>query len=336
MTRTGAVLIRCDGGRAIGLGHVVRCLSVAQALRDHCSTAVTFAIGGEDSARRLVAEQGFPLHSITDPLSDLARLMGELRPDAVLMDLRTPFDPREIDTVRSCRLGVLDDPGERRLAADVCFFPPIAATFDWRDYAGEALIGWEWMPLRSQFSPPPNLAPDHPPMALIVAGGSDPGGIGLRWLAAAVRSLPARWRITLVMGPAAALEPRLDAVAASLGERLTILRGVTEMAALMARASLALASYGMTAFELAAVGVPALYLCLSDDHMRSAQALAATGAAVATGISEKVGDDVLDRAIIQVCSDNEGARRMSAVARRLVDGMGAIRIARKLVALKRR
>ena len=39
-----------------------------------------------------------------------------------------------------------------------------------------------------------------------------------------------------------------------------------------ASADLAVASFGVTAYELAAVGVPAVYLCLTDDHAESAEA----------------------------------------------------------------
>lgn len=39
-----------------------------------------------------------------------------------------------------------------------------------------------------------------------------------------------------------------------------------DMPALMAQADLAIASFGVTAYELAARGVPAIYLCLTDDH----------------------------------------------------------------------
>ncbi|MCH8997186.1 MAG: hypothetical protein IID48_02815, partial [Proteobacteria bacterium] len=42
-----SVLIRCDGGPELGLGHLVRCLALADALRDRHGAAVRFSVTGD-------------------------------------------------------------------------------------------------------------------------------------------------------------------------------------------------------------------------------------------------------------------------------------------------
>jgi spore coat polysaccharide biosynthesis protein SpsF len=334
-----SVLIRCDGGHTLGLGHVVRCLAVAAALRDHFSAAVTFALGGDEAAFATVGAQSFPIHAMRGvaPAVELVTALRKVAPDLVLMDMRTAFDAAEIATVRdaSCRLAVLDDPGPRRLAADISFFPPSGAALDWSCAKGERCIGFDFVPLRGQFSPPPPWRPTTPPLVLILAGGSDPAGIGRRWLESAMRVLPPSWRIGMVIGAAAVEDPAVAAIAQRLGERLTLYRQVSDMAGLMAKATLALASFGMTAYELAAVGVPTLLLCLSDDHFRSALALAEKSAAQVAGVIGEVTDEALDQSVARLCRDSALRETMSANSRRLVDGLGATRIAERLVALAR-
>jgi spore coat polysaccharide biosynthesis protein SpsF len=105
------------------------------------------------------------------------------------------------------------------------------------------------------------------------------------------------------------------------------------MAALMAKADLALASFGMTAYELAAVGVPMLLLCLSEDHRVSATSLAEAGAAEIAGIAKDVTDAALDAAIAAIAADDSRRERLGRRARALVDGKGAARIAESLAAL---
>jgi len=335
--KPASILIRCDGGHRIGLGHVVRCLAIAGALRDRGSAAVSFALGGDEAAFDLVNEQAFPIHAIRNIESELELLkaLAAASPDAVLMDVRTPFNAAEIAAIRRVARGlaVLDDPGPRRLRADLVFCPPSGATLDWSSAVGERCIGFDWIPLRAQFSPPPARCLSRPPHALILGGGGDPAGIGRRLLARAMHALPADWRIEMAIGSAAAPDPGLEALARALGPRLTLHRQVTDMAGLMAEADLALAAFGMTAYELAAVGVPALLLCLTEDHRRSALALGDAGAAGILGVVEETSDQTIDREIAILCADAGRRGEMSENARRLIDGLGAARIANRIIAL---
>jgi spore coat polysaccharide biosynthesis predicted glycosyltransferase SpsG len=137
----------------------------------------------------------------------------------------------------------------------------------------------------------------------------------------------------MVIGSAASEDPRLEDMARLLGPRLALERQVDDMAALMARADLALASFGMSAYELAAVGVPMLLLCLSEDHARSAASLADNGAAEVLGVAQQVKDGAIDRAIARLSTDEAQREELGRKARRLVSGAGARRIAERLVAL---
>jgi spore coat polysaccharide biosynthesis protein SpsF len=331
--RAASILIRCDGGHAQGLGHVVRCLAIARELRERYSAAVRFAVGGDEAAFALVRAEDFPI--VAAKPGGLAALVAGSPPDVALVDLRTPFDEAEFEALRRvhCRIAVLDDPGERRLHADLAFYPPSGARLDWRSAVGERLIGFDWIPLRRQFAPPPPRRLSEPKLALIIGGGSDPANIGYRFLASAARALPNTWHIAMVIGPAAAEDPRIEDMARLLGPRLSLERQVGDMAALMARADLALASFGMSAYELAAVGVPMLLLCLSEDHARSAVSLAENGAAEILGLAQRVKDGAIDRAIARLASDDAQREELGRKARRLVNGAGARRIAERLVAL---
>lgn len=334
-----SIVIRCDGGHALGLGHVVRCLAIAAELRERFSAAVRFALGGDEAAFALVRAAAFPIERMGTArgASSLANLAAATKPDLVLLDLRTPDDEAEIAALRraGCRIAVLDDASPRRLAADCSFFPPSAAALDWSKARGERHIGFEWIPLRRQFARAPLRHAGAEPRALILGGGSDPQHIGRRFLASAARALPASWRLDLVIGAAAAKDRSLDKLAGKLGARLTIHRNVSDMASLMAEADLALASFGMTAYELAAVGVPMLLLCLSEDHRFSASFLGDAGAAEIAGIAKEVTDAALDKAIARLAGDAARREQLGRRARALIDGQGAARIAERLAALAR-
>jgi spore coat polysaccharide biosynthesis protein SpsF len=89
----------------------------------------------------------------------------------------------------------------------------------------------------------------------------------------------------------------------------------------------------MTAFELAAIGVPMLLLCLSEDHRIAATSLAQAGAAEVAGIVKEVSDTALDAAIARLAADDARREEFGRRARSLIDGKGAARIAERLAAL---
>ena len=106
---------------------------------------------------------------------------------------------------------------------------------------------------------------------------------------------------------------------------------VREMSATMAQADLALCSFGMTAYELAAMGIPAVYVCLTADHAESASALVDAGMGVSVGVNDQNTERRLKAAVERLLVDKSARVRMSMRARELVDGRGASRVAAQLV-----
>jgi spore coat polysaccharide biosynthesis protein SpsF len=103
------------------------------------------------------------------------------------------------------------------------------------------------------------------------------------------------------------------------------------MAEVMSRADLAVGSFGVTAYELAAAGVPAIYLCLTQDHAESATAPVREGVAVSLGTYEVVTVEALAEVASHLLNDNVAREGMSMRASGLVDGRGVERIARAII-----
>ncbi len=58
------ILIRCDAGLTVGFGHVVRCLALAHALRQHSTSLITFAMTEDASGNKKIIDANFPLETI--------------------------------------------------------------------------------------------------------------------------------------------------------------------------------------------------------------------------------------------------------------------------------
>ena len=90
----------------------------------------------------------------------------------------------------------------------------------------------------------------------------------------------------------------------------------------MRRADLALAAFGVTAYELAAFGVPALYLCLSEDHALSASAFEQAGIGMSLGVAETTPDEIIASSVRQLLNDATRRREMRAAGLMTIDGEG--------------
>ncbi|HOV79640.1 MAG TPA: NTP transferase domain-containing protein [Bacillota bacterium] len=326
------VLFRCDGDSRIGLGHVVRSLALADEMRETFGCGVTFAMVTGEAGCEMVRKAGYPIVQNPGYPEDawLDSVVRELRPDAVILDIRSELSSGAVENWR--RDGVLivaiDDPSDRRLAADMSFYPPVeqVSKMDWEAFCGRLFVGWEWVVLRREFSNAPERVPHEKPVVLITMGGSDPAGLTLKAVEG-LGLLEETFDAVVVLGPGFTNDDALEKMLAKSSGKFEVRRNVSDMPGLMARADLAVASFGVTAYELAAVGVPAVYMCLTEDHEMSASAFAKAGIAVCLGVHEKVTPESVSQAVRSLLSDRERMTRMSRKAGSLVDGRGAIRIA---------
>ena len=135
----------------------------------------------------------------------------------------------------------------------------------------------------------------------------------------------------LVVGPANRRRRALVRQAAAAGVRCVV--APRDLARWMAAASLAVTAGGVTASELACVGVPMVIVVAAENQRESARGLVRARAAVALDGTTAAGIRGVGAAVCRLAKDPLRRRRMAAAGRRLVDGRGAARVARALTQL---
>jgi spore coat polysaccharide biosynthesis protein SpsF len=108
------------------------------------------------------------------------------------------------------------------------------------------------------------------------------------------------------------------------------IEGADDLAVEYASADLAIGAFGVTAYELAAFGVPSLYLCLTEDHALSASAFEYAGMGISLGLADEASDQRIAKSVWALLGDTTRQREMRAVGLMTIDGQGASRIARDL------
>jgi spore coat polysaccharide biosynthesis protein SpsF len=331
------ILFRCDASPAIGFGHLVRCLALAGELRQQ-GARVGFLIGSQALGAEMVRQQGYEAFPILpEPNSYDVRLeqaLREFEAELLVVDVRDDLSREHLDRLRvkGFAVALLDDLSDRRIAADWSFYPPVPQVkrADWNGVPGKHFIGWEWIILRSAFASPLPARTATPASLLITMGGSDPAGMTLQAVRA-MELVTAQVPAVIVIGPGFQRRADLVELLAKSRRQFQLEENVKDMRAIMLQASIAVCAYGMTAFELAATGVPALYLCLSEDHVESASALDQAGMGRSLGLYSKATDAQIAAAVSDLIADSSARAQMSSVAPKLIDGSGARRIAEILV-----
>ena len=329
----GVVLIRCDGGGGYGFGHVKRMITLARALRDREGIGSVFAVNGSADALPPIRNAGFEARLLESPSAPLCGVVT--RPDLCILDCREGPSRLELETFISHVpvSATVDDASDRRLAVDFAYYPPVpqARNLSWQGSHCTARVGWEWAVLgMTQIAQRPRTFSPRPTL-LIAMGGSDPHGLTLR-AAQALSKLDPVFRARFVIGPGFENREKTAQAIIALRSGFETIEGANDLTTEYASADIALAAFGVTAYELAAFGVPALYLCLTEDHALSASAFEHAGMGISLGLAEHATDQAIAKSVWTLLADTRRSSEMRTTGLMTIDGGAAARIANELAA----
>lgn len=346
------VAIRADASPAVGSGHIVRCLTLADGLsargaevcfvtRDlpaHLA-AMLAAHGHAHVALDLEAPAGAEAPqqawARNDQLRDAQATRAVLEgfaPDWLVVD-HYGLDAQWEGGLRdvATRLLAIDDLGRAHvcdLLLDANLDPQVPSRYQAEAGRGAVLLlGPSYLLLRPEFAQArERLAPRTGPVRrlLVFLGGMDGGNATGRVLAA-IEKLPAPVPdVDVVVGAGHSALREIQAFCDSRpGSRCHV--QTQEMAQLLAHADLAVGAGGGASWERCCLGVPTLALALADNQAQVLRAAAAAGVVcLPDGGLPEPGQIAIH---LQALLHNAAMRqRMSAAGMALVDGRGTGRV----------
>lgn len=337
-----SVLMRVDASAEVGMGHLGRCLTLADALRSG-GARVGFACGGDVAlCRSAVALHGFELVAEMASPEDVRQLIDVIG------------EPREYDTVVVDHYE-LDVEWERELARagvtiavidDLARAHESAILLDQNLYAGaehryhgkvpgdcKLLLGPRYALLRPEFELASRTIRQRAGevySVLVSYGGSDPTNETAKAITALI-GIPGIERIDVVIGPAMRDAETLRGMAGD-DPRFTFHVAPDNMAELMAAADVALGAGGSTNWERCILGLPSLVTTVALNQVEVAEELASCGAIRLLGAAEMVDEDDVRLAVCGLVADSDSVRAMSVAARALMmDHVGVQRVAREIL-----
>ncbi|MCS6943956.1 MAG: UDP-2,4-diacetamido-2,4,6-trideoxy-beta-L-altropyranose hydrolase [Sutterellaceae bacterium] len=354
------VAFRVDASERIGLGHVMRCLALADALKGRGARTVFVVAAMPEPMVAALHAKGHEVIWLKrleaagrgDPRAEFdldAQRSDAVRTQRVLEPL-APLDWLVVDHYRlgvaweraaagvARRIAVIDDHAQRRHDCDLLVDQNVAAA--WAQYDGLLparalrLVGPRFALLRHEFAraQAPRVRQDVRTV-LIAFGGADPTcetEKALRGVAAA--GLPHLAADVVVRAD----NPKLKAIRALAGRigSAQVHVDTARMHELIERADLAIGGAGVSALERCALGLPSLLIAVADNQRPVASALGDRGAAIYLGTAKEVNEATIARAISGLASMPHLLQRLSACAAETCDGCGARRVASRMLALE--
>lgn len=350
--------IRTDMNRVIATGHLMRCLSIAEAAAE-AGEEVTF-IFADGQAEKLVHDRGFSavvLHTAWDHMETEVNVLREM-----ITGKRTEHKPPKICTAGGTDMMLIDSymvtPQYLRMvsgfvktayiddlgAADYPVHVLICYANYWKKYYDpqrcqhtyrhtKLLAGTKYVPLKKSFrNKKKKEIRQRVENLLLLSGGTDRYGILERLLE---RLCQERYRnIDVICG---LYYEEYDRVSLRFGQysNIRFYQAVQNMEDFMMRADVAVSAGGTALYELCACGTPAVSYSFADNQLDNVLQFQNDG------LIDYAGDvrdgDIFERAAALVKEyDNSYALRKerSEKMQRLVDGNGAVRIVRELIEIK--
>lgn len=358
------IVFRADASLDMGTGHVMRCLTLADAMREQGYACHFICREHPGNLIEFIRAQGHQAYSLTCPpmvvnscskddgssLAHAAWLAASQHEDAVacqeLLEQIKPqwlvvdhyaLDSRWEQMLKPYygQLMVIDDLADRSHQCDLLLDQTFGRSAE--DYTARVpancnvLCGTHFALLRPEFAKMrmQSLQRRKNPEVkhiLVTMGGVDSANTTGSILDGLDKAdLPDGCEVTVVMGTSA---PWLDSVrqqAASTSYPTTVLAGVSNMARLMTDSDLTIGAAGSTSWERCCLGLPAVMLVLADNQELVAAGLQAAGAVVVLPSADAI-DVELPRAINGLLAEPFRMERMSAAGARLVDGLGVQRV----------
>ncbi len=362
------VIFRTDASLQIGIGHVMRCLTLADALRSSGAECIFVCRKHKGNLIEQIRRRGYLVKELpadenevtsnylaasdkldysawlgSDWSTDAAKTklgIGESKVDWLIID-HYAIDARwERELHSTCRkLMVIDDLAVRPHDCDLLLdqnLGRIAA-----DYSSLVpndcivLAGPRYALLRPEFAAFRDYslrrrAASKIDNLLITMGGIDQGDATGKILEALKDcSLPKECEITVIMGQNAPWLSRVNLLATEMPWPTVVKVNVENMAELMANSNLAIGAAGSTSWERCCLGLPTIIVVLAENQMKVAVALAQNGCAKVLGPPDAISKNL--RSLLNMVIVNDKLYQMTKSSCTITDGQGVDHIKRILL-----
>lgn len=339
------LIIRADGNAQIGIGHLMRCMTVGEAVKNLYGDdyPILFICADAETAK-FVSDHGFEFRILNtdcrymdEELDQFALCLSQYDDglsgkNTILADSYYVTDSYLLRLGEYGRVYLMDDMQSHAYPVDGIINYNLFASEEiygnlYRGRNVEFYLGGKYTPLRKQFAGSGYQVGETVKDVLIVTGGGDEKNIAGEILDAIYRYDTVTYHVLV-----GRFSPHLESWRRKSREtgNVKIYYDISDVAGLMTKCDMAVSAGGSTLYELSALGIPFICFSYADNQDALVDYIGSEQIAGCAGRWHHGKESVLESIREQfesMCDNKELRQQYSRSERRLVDGQGAYRLA---------
>ena len=334
------ILFRVNSSTEVGMGHLMRCLTLADHLKESYNTENIFWINDFPEGIKRVSNKGYQLIKL-DHLLDIVSQLNFLREyfkkhpiDLFIVDINHPNKKYMTFFKQNGRVAYFYDinvfktyDADLVMNHHICLKDLVP-----KDDKKEYLFGPKYF-IFPPFSKNKINDSNKKNCIFINQGGGDPFNLTCKILHA-IKSLKGSFCLKIVIGGAFKknYKKELDKLLENYQIPYKLYENIehSQMFSLMKDCCLAITAAGNTLYELSFIGIPSVVISHHKNHDNVAREYEKSKACINLGIGKEIDEKKIQSVIETILPDLTKRNTLSTQAQKLVDGLGLERVGRAI------
>jgi UDP-2,4-diacetamido-2,4,6-trideoxy-beta-L-altropyranose hydrolase len=334
--KTYRIAFRLNAGHHFGMGHVVRCLAIAHELNKKIFVNILFIVNNSPEILFLIQKEGFEVktysHNETD---EVCNILYQYEPDIIINDLPHSSTDYMKRIKKICPSINYDDGGEGCIYADYLIHVTYKTRTEFVDRKGY-LYGVDYLILRDEFflyrqKVSYKRIQKDPLNILMMMGGSDPANLTVKALED-IQNIGKDLDIDIIIGAGYHNQTQLQNVIRKSKHNIFIYTNVDadELLKLMTQADIGIAHYGITAYEMACVGLPFVAIAHNSEELNENR-LSEYGFCLNAGLCDSLKEGDISSCITILLNNKSICEQLSKKGMDTIDANGLIRLVNLII-----
>jgi len=327
------LFIRADGNGEIGMGHIMRCLTIADAITQIIPATNTTFYTNQESVN-FIQNAGYNAKIYSD--ETITANLKDINPDMIIIDLRKHLDDASsLPLSRALRIRFIDSEKQQQIRGDL-----IINSYPLKDMNTSCpyFAGLNYLPLRKEFSKiEKKYISNTPKEILVMLGAGDLHTSQLIKIIETAKKYP-NLQYTIITGIAMSSHNQTMLQNAAMGFKNIILRqNIQNVTEYMQKADIAISGGGNTLFEFARCGTPVISISTDYDSTHSShqehycQAFQNANTSIYLGHNTNWTAEELQKLMQRLIENKEQRTAMSKACQKLIDGRATSRIIKHIL-----
>ena len=332
MLNTKIFVFRVDASESIGLGHLARCILIANFIKNKNYDVVFFTT--QSLSQSIIELEGFKCHRIGGLAPDFMELynsfsvIADINSDTIFNN-KLEYSNYLKNLGRNAELLItLEDLINYPYCSDIVIIPYCGADKLKLKNGCKTkyLIGSTYFPLRDEFKDDSFIVSKSATKILVTMGGSDPEKITLKVLNS-INKLDKLFDITVILGRASnILDKDINNIMNNYMGLHRVLRDVKNITKQMLECDIAITNSGLTKYELSALGIPSVIISNNKQQALYSDIFSSYGSSIHLGSVDSVNSKYIRDTCINLMKNYKVRSNMSRVGKVLVAGDGLTKI----------